>query len=397
MELTAALLADRDVGERVPDLPIERLYPQGSIELDSYEFTAQPMLGPLVVYRRHLGGVSDAGALVARHASPVAPETKTLNTLHWATVDASDLEPMSDGDFWEWIDLLDGRAWERTIEHVERELAKRPESEILAFAQAVSLKMFDLDDPEMCEQFVDDEGVTFAVTDLSQHARGAAIAGGRERYETVLRAPEKFESRWMSDLSPMVAHIGAGALTRRRRDGRHYRIETRWSLQPSSNRARWDVSGMQVRDRPRPSAEPTFEARLAAVHQAQRESFERCGIDVESLGVIVGWVRVRIFVARDARLDEVLVLLPVADAGEDAALAAVRRWLADEKLEIVGEPEILAGLLGHPNRGTVYEFVRREAGSVEQYADRYGFAPPASTAASAARAPEVGATATKPR
>lgn len=114
---------------------------------------------------------------------------------------ATGLKPLADAEFWPIIDVLGGRYQLRTIAAAERELSRRPELEILRWAETAALKALELDSA------IDFGKDTF-------WALGAVIGKGREVFKAVLRDADAYEPKWINDNSPSVLFIGGGAIER---------------------------------------------------------------------------------------------------------------------------------------------------------------------------------------
>jgi hypothetical protein len=132
---------------------------------------------------------------------------------------ATGLKPLADAEFWPIIDVLGGRYQLRTIAAAERELSRRPELEILRWAETAALKALDLD-----------SAIDFGMDTF--WALGAVIGKGREVFEAVLRDADAYEPKWINDNSPSVLFIGGGAIERHgltRTSSRPSRLGMRYS------------------------------------------------------------------------------------------------------------------------------------------------------------------------
>lgn len=144
---------------------------------------------------------------------------------------------MGDDEFWEYIDLLGGKTWDRTLAKPAAALAKKSDETILRFAQAMAERWFQLDSPAFASIRLDDDGVQFWDANDSRWCRGAIIAGGRERFEAVRADPSAFSRNWLSDLSWAVGSIANDAWSKKHR--KPVFIQTSSSMEPGANEATW--------------------------------------------------------------------------------------------------------------------------------------------------------------
>lgn len=138
-------------------------------------------------------------------------------------IDARDLPPLDEDDFWSIIDVLERKLWGKTFNKAALALSKKDDTFILRFAQAAAQKLFQLDTPERTMS-----GGQISVEWESDFQRGAILGGGRDRFELVLESPDSFDRSWMTGHASMPRAIASLAYEKKNR--RAVTILTSWNI-----------------------------------------------------------------------------------------------------------------------------------------------------------------------
>lgn len=121
--------------------------------------------------------------------------------------DASKAVPLSDGEFWPFIDLLEGRHWEKTINSAAGRLALEEEDFILRWAETCARKALSIIEAARSDR-------ELAHSHHALHELGAVIGMGKSFYEGVLADASSYVSRF-SDHSAQVLWLASRALARK--------------------------------------------------------------------------------------------------------------------------------------------------------------------------------------
>jgi hypothetical protein len=287
-------------------------------------------------------------------------------------IDASGVEPMDDDQFWLFIDVLDGRTTEKSIARLAAALSRESEETILAFAQAADRNLLELDDPALTRVWRDARGA-HADPRWSEAIRGAAIAGGRSRFDLVRGDAGEFDRLWTSDGSSYWRAVSTVALWRKRRTPIH--LITSYAVEAGSNAARWEGFVGDVETEPyTPAAnvvERHDEDRLLERHYYN----ELAGHDRnDPMAPRGSWFGVRFLVVVDGRVREVVQLDLVPNA--ERAHSYVQEYVAAAGAELVAQPEVFNTRLTNPMNFSVFQIRRRSTLSEQAYRAKYGLIRP---------------------
>jgi hypothetical protein len=335
---------------------------------DEYEFDGHLALDLALIYRRRWGTESKLDHLLVAFAGNVAAGKKPVPL---GTVDASDYEPLPDDEFWPIIDLLEGKMWETRISRAASALATQPDEFILRFAQSAARKMWELDSPDICEPATAGDGTHYLDGGWSNHRRGAAIAGGRQSFDSACRSPASMRELTVSDLSWGVGLIAAQAWQRRHGLSR---LTTSWSAHPGSNEERWATETRRViglGERWEESTPEETESYYLALRRIQQEN----GLPSERpLYVEDGtWWASRVLIAHEGVVDECVVLSAVPDASDGwestaDACAVVARTLNGTIVSAIERQDRHTRLL---QSGTMFGIKRRSGLEISAYLAKF--------------------------
>lgn len=154
-------------------------------------------------------------------------------------------DELSNGQFWELIRLLQGRVTDASLERLKRELATRPPSQIIGFADRLAEALHRLDRRELARQPVrhlDGGGASHQPIPLSDdaflYARCAVVAAGEEMYRRVDSDPASFAGAW--DLHDAESLLYAAEEVYEEVTGEEWDHEEPVSYESGSNKAGWD-------------------------------------------------------------------------------------------------------------------------------------------------------------
>lgn len=160
-----------------------------------------PSAGPILLWDEVVGERADLSRL---------RETQFGNNLAvWVPappvirLDASGHAPLPDHEFWPYIDMLQGRLWEKTIDAAAAALSTRDEEFILRWEETCARKANALADSlEPIEQYGSDAFLGI----------GAVLGKGQACYQAALRDWSAWDPAWITDRAQSIRHLGALAL-----------------------------------------------------------------------------------------------------------------------------------------------------------------------------------------
>lgn len=382
-----------ELDDRGPGWNVE--LPDGLV-LEEHAFRDEPVDGPVLLSSRILGAVEDADRLLALHVGNWERPSDVWIRDPLPAVDARGVPRMPDDVFWSWIDRLDGSSSMAAINRMARGLAAESDEDILGFAQAAGWRMWQLDLPDLDRIWHDDDGVAHAPALLTEHQRGAAIAGGRERFEGVVADPRSVQWSWVRDHSFFVPVIASVAWGRKHRVDAG--IRTDWRGDEGSAQEHWRAEG--VRYGPVPHIpDPAFTAWSESEGQRWEELWMKSiGRHFDSR-LLRRWFTARCFVQTAAHVHEVLMYVHVedrlegvtgarlaepdgrevldayVDAERQAALEALSSAHEEVATRLGGRPvgpvQTFDPHTGYPRTAVVFRIRRRTRASVDDYLSRY--------------------------
>lgn len=161
--------------EDITDEEIAGYWPDRFVVQDIYDFVGDPAKpGPAIVYERTIS--SDLSAMdfyQSQNRRLIEPYHRM--ELYWV---------MEDGEFWQLMARLGGKATVESVDQLVAELTKLSVAQVQGFQDALALKLFLLDHPDNAVRMAD-----FVSVDESLYLRCAIVAAGKVVFEEALMSP----------------------------------------------------------------------------------------------------------------------------------------------------------------------------------------------------------------